>query len=624
MATNTQTPRHKLTIIEGDLILELASVITQTGGGGDMESATYDPQGIEGDAFDMANMTEAADAKVMTAAERSAITALGTASTREADQDLRTTDNVEFAEVTADTVNLHTAAFDTANGGPTALGEVAWDSTDGTLDLMAEGGVKVALGEDGLIRVRNTSGSTIPKGAPLVYLGTNGASTRLNVGPWIGSNVADVRIFLGFAAGEMASNADGYATWFGKIKGITTDGGAENWDYGDILYCVPGVSSTLTNIKPTSGDYVTAAVVINAGSGTSGSLFVRPTFETASSGADQSLNTTDSPTFQSLTLNNGLSSSELLVYGSDDGAGNFTRTSFTHSAGGDLTIATEAGGSGAAGDIILTPTSGSNVGIGTTSPTAKIHVEDLSLNGSAGASGIEAKFETTSTGVTNVSGLRLSVEQKATSGFQANFNGLVSQTILDSSNVTTSNTIGLKGSTYIKKPLNGTGDNFYGLVGDFINGHFPILDSATIAAVASTMTFDFNPTSTNANTKITGFFSSFRNVRAGQLPMYSGFYFENPDGVTTGSITDVYGLYLEEPTIGTSRNFGVYAVGGDNYFGGNVGIGTTTPARKLHVSDAMRLEPTTAPASPAAGDLYFDSSTNKLRCYDGTAWNDLF
>lgn len=33
-------------------------------------AATYDPTGVDGDAFDMANMAEAADAKVMTSAER--------------------------------------------------------------------------------------------------------------------------------------------------------------------------------------------------------------------------------------------------------------------------------------------------------------------------------------------------------------------------------------------------------------------------------------------------------------------------------------------------------------------------------------------------------------------------
>lgn len=42
---------------------------------------------------------------------------------------------------------------------------------------------------------------------------------------------------------------------------------------------------------------------------------------------------------------------------------------------------------------------------------------------------------------------------------------------------------------------------------------------------------------------------------------------------------------------------------------GNVGIGTVTPARKLHVSDVMRLEPRPlAPVPAANGDLYFDSS----------------
>jgi hypothetical protein len=58
---------------------------------------------------------------------------------------------------------------------------------------------------------------------------------------------------------------------------------------------------------------------------------------------------------------------------------------------------------------------------------------------------------------------------------------------------------------------------------------------------------------------------------------------------------------------------------------GNVGIGETVPARKLHVGDAMRLEPiASAPSSPAAGDLYFDSTLNKLRCYDGTTWQNCF
>ncbi len=57
---------------------------------------------------------------------------------------------------------------------------------------------------------------------------------------------------------------------------------------------------------------------------------------------------------------------------------------------------------------------------------------------------------------------------------------------------------------------------------------------------------------------------------------------------------------------------------------GHIGAGMTSPAAPLHVKDLMRLEPSTAPASPSAGDIYFDSATGKLRCHDGTGWNDLF
>ena len=56
---------------------------------------------------------------------------------------------------------------------------------------------------------------------------------------------------------------------------------------------------------------------------------------------------------------------------------------------------------------------------------------------------------------------------------------------------------------------------------------------------------------------------------------------------------------------------------------GNVGIGTSTPARTLHVKSVMRLEPiATAPTTPAAGDMYFDSTINKLRVFDGTVWQN--
>ncbi len=55
--------------------------------------------------------------------------------------------------------------------------------------------------------------------------------------------------------------------------------------------------------------------------------------------------------------------------------------------------------------------------------------------------------------------------------------------------------------------------------------------------------------------------------------------------------------------------------------GGNVAIGTTTPAYKLDVNGAMRLWPSTQPAG-ANGVIYYSSSENKFKCYQNSGWTD--
>ena len=63
---------------------------------------------------------------------------------------------------------------------------------------------------------------------------------------------------------------------------------------------------------------------------------------------------------------------------------------------------------------------------------------------------------------------------------------------------------------------------------------------------------------------------------------------------------------------------------------GNVGIGTASPQRALHISDVMRLEPrSSAPSSASQGDIYMHDGTGTpnypvLRVHDGTQWNELW
>ncbi|QBF34278.1 DUF2793 domain-containing protein [Thalassococcus sp. S3] len=57
---------------------------------------------------------------------------------------------------------------------------------------------------------------------------------------------------------------------------------------------------------------------------------------------------------------------------------------------------------------------------------------------------------------------------------------------------------------------------------------------------------------------------------------------------------------------------------------GHVGINTAQPARPLHVDPVMRFQPTTVPANPATGDLYYDEERGRLRCFNGEVWRSLF
>jgi hypothetical protein len=62
-----------------------------------------------------------------------------------------------------------------------------------------------------------------------------------------------------------------------------------------------------------------------------------------------------------------------------------------------------------------------------------------------------------------------------------------------------------------------------------------------------------------------------------------GVYIINSELLSGASIANNYGLYIASQTNGSSVNYAIYSAGGLNYFGGNVGIGTTSPAEKLHI-----------------------------------------
>jgi hypothetical protein len=126
---------------------------------------------------------------------------------------------------------------------------------------------------------RIKASAAITKGQLVMFDGAVGASGVLKGKPATGLTTG--QLVMGVAAMDIANNGFGFVTEFGLVRGINTTGSSvgETWADGDILYYNPAYTGGLTKVQPLAPlPHVICASVINAGSGGSGSLFVRVTF----------------------------------------------------------------------------------------------------------------------------------------------------------------------------------------------------------------------------------------------------------------------------------------------------------------------------------------------------------
>jgi hypothetical protein len=157
---------------------------------------------------------------------------------------------------------------------------VQWNQDDGTMDVGLYGGSVLQVGQELMYYAKNTSGALIANGTPVMFTGTVGASGKLTFGLAIadGSVLADY--MMGVATQDIADNSFGYVTSFGLVRGFNTTGApyGEVWADGDLIYFDPATPGTWTNVQPQAPNIdVPVAVVVSAGSGGSGSIFVRMT-----------------------------------------------------------------------------------------------------------------------------------------------------------------------------------------------------------------------------------------------------------------------------------------------------------------------------------------------------------
>ena len=98
-------------------------------------------------------------------------------------------------------------------------------------------------------------------------------------------------------------------------------------------------------------------------------------------------------------------------------------------------------------------------------------------------------------------------------------------------------------------------------------------------------------------------------------------------GAGDGTVGEnAYALYIATPySKVTGNSFALYSENiANSYIEGDLGVGISTPKRKVHISGALRLEPQdTPPADGEIGDLYVNKTDNKLYFHNGSDWKEV-
>ena len=157
-----------------------------------------------------------------------------------------------------------------------AAGKMWYDEVTGAWNLgMGNGNITQQVGEELFIYGKASAAITDSPLQIVYHTGTVGASGVIKFAPTI-AGITNVNDIIGVATENLALNAFGRVTAFGVIHGITTNGTAfgETWADDDPIWYNP-VTGNPTNVKPVAPNIkVQVGLVINAGSGGSGSFQV--------------------------------------------------------------------------------------------------------------------------------------------------------------------------------------------------------------------------------------------------------------------------------------------------------------------------------------------------------------
>ena len=158
----------------------------------------------------------------------------------------------------------------TATSAPSYTeGRLWYDSTQKALTYNNDiSGNSLHIGQETQLKVRNGTGSTIAKGAPVYITSTSSGQPFPNVA-LAKADTLTTGNCIGLANEAIASGADGYVVINGILNGVNTG----TFTVGDILYVSPYSAGQLMNTYPPTGYPVRIGVVSYVNSST-GSIYI--------------------------------------------------------------------------------------------------------------------------------------------------------------------------------------------------------------------------------------------------------------------------------------------------------------------------------------------------------------
>lgn len=181
------------------------------------------------------------------------------------------------AAIIGSITTVDSVQFNLTHNVTNGIGMLDWSVDDSTIELGLTPNVTLQVGQEQLYLVKNQSGADIPDGTAVMSVGTIGASGRILVAPAIANGSVASKRVMGVTTERIADGADGFVSYFGKIRGLNTS----MWSKGDILYVSSSTPGALSNTQPVApNNKVTLAFVISKHAN-NGTIFVRPTFGSA-------------------------------------------------------------------------------------------------------------------------------------------------------------------------------------------------------------------------------------------------------------------------------------------------------------------------------------------------------